>query len=306
MTEHDVRKAQSEEKSRVKKRLTPAAEKLKAPVDTPQADVTGARSLEAHAAMLGDGRLSHPANAAQKARLLSGLQRSYGNAYVQRLLDSMSPQAKLTVSSPDSAYEKEADRVAEAVTRMTNPQVQRQAPEEEEELVQAKAVQRQEEEEEELVQAKSVQRQEEEEEEVQAKSDIGRDMAVSSDIENRIEAARGSGQQLPESVRASFEPVYGHDFNGVRVHADAEANALARQLSARAFTTGRDIFFREGEYRPGSDDGKKLIAHELTHVVQQSASTPAGGVARRVETIQAEGSGNSGGKSGRGRRRARR
>ncbi|RLC95497.1 MAG: hypothetical protein DRI39_00045 [Chloroflexi bacterium] len=290
MTEHDVRKAQSEEKSRVKKRLTPAAEKLKAPVDTPEADVTGARSLEAHAAMLGDGRLSHPANAAQKARLLSGLQRSYGNAYVQRLLDSMSPQAKLTVSSPDSAYEKEADRVAEAVTRMTSPQVQRQAPEEEEELVQAKAVQRQ----------------EEEEEEVQAKSDIGRDMAVSSDIENRIEAARGSGQQLPESVRASFEPVYGHDFNGVRVHADAEANALARQLSARAFTTGRDIFFREGEYRPGSDDGKKLIAHELTHVVQQSASTPAGGVARRVETIQAEGSGNSGGKSGRGRRRARR
>jgi len=126
MTEHDVRKAQSEEKSRVKKRLTPAAEKLKAPVDTPEADVTGARSLEAHAAMLGDGRLSHPANAAQKARLLSGLQRSYGNAYVQRLLDSMSPQAKLTVSSPDSAYEKEADRVAEAVTRMTNPQVQRQ------------------------------------------------------------------------------------------------------------------------------------------------------------------------------------
>jgi hypothetical protein len=66
-----------------------------------------------------------------------------------------------------------------------------------------------------------------------------------------------------------MEPAFGTDFGGVRVHADAESDALSRELSARAFTSGRDVFFRQGAYDPGSSGGQELLAHELTHVVQQ-------------------------------------
>ena len=69
----------------------------------------------------------------------------------------------------------------------------------------------------------------------------------------------------------------GHDFSGVRVHTSAESDTLNQQLSAKAFTTGQDIFFKQGEYNPGSSSGKELIAHELTHVVQQSSGVVGGG-----------------------------
>ena len=142
--------------------------------------------------------------------------------------------------------------------------VQRQ---EEEEEVQAK-IQRQEEEEE--VQAK-LQRQEEEEEVATAPSG-SQDMAVSADLEKRIESARGNGRPLPESVRAPVEPQFGHDLSGVQLHTDANADNLSQELNARAFTTGNDIFFRDGEYKPDSEEGIKLLSHELTHVVQQGAA----------------------------------
>ena len=95
--------------------------------------------------------------------------------------------------------------------------------------------------------------------------------AVSDDLETRINAARGGGQPLSDSVRASLEPPLGRDFSEVHIHTDAEADRLSRQLGAEAFTTRRDIFFREGAYQPDSEGGQGLIAHELTHVVQQSA-----------------------------------
>jgi hypothetical protein len=151
--------------------------------------------------------------------------------------------------------------------------------EEEEEELQMKAasqVQRQEEEEEEELQMKAasqVQRQEEEEEEMlQPKPAGSQPVMVSKNLETQINAARGGGQPLDDSVRASLEPQFGHDFGEVKVHTDAKANRLSQQLGAEAFTTGRDIFFREGAYQPGSDSGRGLIAHELTHVVQQQAA----------------------------------
>ena len=142
----------------------------------------------------------------------------------------------------------------------------------------ASQVQRQEEEEEEELQMKAasqVQRQEEEEEEeemLQPKPAGSQPVMVSKNLETQINAARGGGQPLDDSVRASLEPQFGHDFGEVKVHTDAEANRLSQQLGAEAFTTGRDIFFREGAYQPGSSSGKGLIAHELTHVVQQQAA----------------------------------
>jgi hypothetical protein len=192
--------------------------------------------------------------------LVTQLQRAYGNRYVQRLLNSEAVQAKLTINAPGDVYEQEADEVAEAVTRNTKAAVKRQ---EEEEL----QMQPGEGEEEEEVQAQR--QEEEEEEELQAQPDDGTVATVAGDIETRINSARGGGQPLAKEARQPIEQAFGADFSDVRVHTDSEANKLNHDLSAKAFTTGKDIFFRQGEYSPGSSSGQKLLAHELTHVVQQ-------------------------------------
>jgi len=90
------------------------------------------------------------------------------------------------------------------------------------------------------------------------------------DVERAIENSRGGGQSLDSGVRASMGQALNADFSGVRVHTDTGADGLNRSLSARAFTTGHDIYFRQGEYNPGSSGGRELLAHELTHVVQQN------------------------------------
>lgn len=90
-----------------------------------------------------------------------------------------------------------------------------------------------------------------------------------ADMATAIAQARSGGEPLPERVRALLEPAFGTDFSGVKVHTDAVSDTLNRSIHARAFTTGQDIFFREGEYAPESPEGQKLIVHELTHVVQQ-------------------------------------
>ena len=208
---------------------------------------------------------------AQREEFIFRLHETYGNSYVQHLMKTMNVQAKLTVSNPNDIYEQEADRVADAATRALNSPTQRQ--EEEEELIQGKAlVQRQTPEEEELLQGKAlVQRQTPEEEELQMQSNESSPSTVADNVETRINNARGSGQPLSDEVQKPMEQAFGADFSGVRVHNDPESDVLNHQLSAKAFTTGPDIFFRDGEYSPGSSNGHNLIAHELTHVMQQGA-----------------------------------
>jgi hypothetical protein len=226
-------------------------------------------SIERHAALLGDPHFLHSVNHTQKARMVTTLQGTYGNQYVQRLVQSMPVQAKLAVDSPDDQYEKEADTVADTVTIASATSIRRQESEEEEP---------EEEEEEEPIQTKltndiQAQRQAEEQEEeetIQTKLTGSKLQMVSEELESRIKTARGRGQPLADPVRTSMESQFGRDFGQVHIHTDADANNLSRQLGAKAFTTGSDIFFREGAYQPSSDSGKRLIAHELTHVVQQS------------------------------------
>lgn len=91
---------------------------------------------------------------------------------------------------------------------------------------------------------------------------------VSPEVESSIQRAQGGGQPLGDTVRARMEPTFGADFSAVRIHTGDGADQLNRQLSARAFTAGSDIFFGQGEYNPGSSAGRELLAHELTHVVQ--------------------------------------
>lgn len=100
---------------------------------------------------------------------------------------------------------------------------------------------------------------------------------------SRINRARGGGQALDTSVQAKMGESMGADFSGVRVHTGSESHALNEQLNAKAFTTGSDIFFRDGAYSPQSSGGQELLAHELTHVVQQgSGAVGSGGGAMRV------------------------
>jgi hypothetical protein len=92
-------------------------------------------------------------------------------------------------------------------------------------------------------------------------------------VQQAISSARGGGRPLPAPVRGPLERSLGDDFSAVRVHTDAGADRLARGMGAVAFTTGPDIFFRRGRYDPGVQSGRRLLAHELTHVVQQRGLT---------------------------------
>lgn len=187
---------------------------------------------------------------------------------IHSILHSTGAQAKLNIGQPNDKYEREADRVSDRVMSMPDPKLQRQpVNEEEEETVQSKPLadqitplmQRQEE------------SPEEEEETVQAKGDSAAPSTASSSVESGINSIRGNGQPLAVSTRAFFEPRFGANFSGVRVHTDSNANNLTRSVYAKAFTFGNNIVFGSGHYSPATTEGKRLMSHELTHVVQQGA-----------------------------------
>ena len=101
--------------------------------------------------------------------------------------------------------------------------------------------------------------------------------ALDDDTETQINQERSGGMALDTAIQAKMGAATGHDFSGVRVHTSPQSDALNQQLGARAFTTGQDVFFRAGEYNPGSGGGQELLAHELTHVVQQGTGRVGGG-----------------------------
>jgi len=210
-------------------------------------------------------------SAAERTPALLALQQTHGNRYVQRVVAGI--QAKLVVGQPGDIYEQEADRVADEVMRMPEPGVQRQVePEdEEEEEIQAKPLA------EEITQRvqRQVEPEEEEEEEIQTKQLPSQTPEIVPGVETSINSIRGGGQPLPDSTRAFFEPRFGCDFSRVRVHTDANAADTARAVNARAFTRGHDVVFGAGQYAPGTTAGQRLLAHELTHVIQQGRAPPS-------------------------------
>lgn len=147
-------------------------------------------------------------------------------------------QAKLTINQPSDRYEQEADRVADQVMRMPDLHVQRQVEPEEKE------------EEEKTLQTKPL------------------------NLQAQIRFLRGGGQPFDSASRAFFEPRFGYDFSQVRVRTDAQAAETARALNVRVFTIGRDIVLGAEQYVPGTSSEQRLLAHELTHVVQQKAAWP--------------------------------
>jgi len=194
-------------------------------------------------------------------------------------------QPKLTLGAPGDKYEQEADRVASQVVQHINapsanptPALQRDTMPEDDELQMKPILQREAiPEEEELQMKPMLQRMEiPEEEELQMKSAPSAGIVegdASPNLETGIQQARGGGQALAPDLQTKMGQAMGADFSQVRVHTDSQSDQLNRSIQAKAFTTGQDIFFRQGAYQPSNRGGQELIAHELTHVVQQGGGT---------------------------------
>ncbi|MCF6404962.1 DUF4157 domain-containing protein [Chitinophaga filiformis] len=202
-------------------------------------------------------------------------------------------QRKLTVGQPDDPYEKQADQVADKVVqRMSQPAADRtkaaatagstvtaaHAPA----LSQSENLQMKGQEgKEELGEEKQLQRKpvfdsmaDQGEDQVQRKENNTADTKSSSNagLEQRLQHSKGSGSPLPAETRQAMESSMGADFSGVRVHTGKEAASLSNDLEAQAFTHGNDIYFNEGKFDTTSSTGRHLLAHELTHTVQQGAA----------------------------------
>ena len=238
----------------------------------------------------------------EKAKLCG---HNFANISVQSPCTPTPPriQPKLTIGEPGDKYEQEADKTAAEVVQRLHapvPSYGRDISQPESQFAQrmkANLVQR----------SNPVQRQgipngenklmkkldvsalqrevmAEEEKELQMKPTLQRQsgeggMSASPDLEATIQQARGSGQPLAQSIREPMEQAVGADFSGVKIHTDAQSDQMNQSIQAKAFTTGKNIFFRQGAYEPGSRGGQELLAHELTHVVQQN-----GGAVQRMIT----------------------
>ncbi|MDB9494819.1 DUF4157 domain-containing protein [Spirulina major CS-329] len=162
---------------------------------------------------------------------------------------------KLTVGAANDKYEQEADAVAAQVVQRLNappPPVQRDGDDP----------------------TPTIRRQTLRPQVTQAGG------GISPDLEQSIQRERGNGQALNDKIRTPLESAFGADFSSVRIHTNTASDHLNQSVQAKAFTTGSDVFFRQGAYNPSSRGGQELLAHELTHVVQQSQ----GSIQRKPQT----------------------
>jgi hypothetical protein len=189
-------------------------------------------------------------------------------------------QPKLKIGAPDDKYEKQADRVADRVVQMpdSGPGVQMQEMEEEE-MLQTQPMEEEE----------PIQMQEEEEMQAKLETNLQTKCEACAEEESlqmkeinssnptdqigpRLDSKKGSGSHMSNSVQNELSNKMGADFSNVNIHTGPEAIQMNRSLGARAFTHGNDIYFNQGEYNPSTPKGKHLLAHELTHVLQQSGA----------------------------------
>lgn len=186
-------------------------------------------------------------------------------------------QAKLKVHPADDHFEKEADNAADRVVQdMHSPAVQKKGSDEKNGIQTSRLVNG----------ISSVQAQRafespsaleqnsasngEQEMPLQKKSG-GEEKESGGGLESQLTNSKGKGDTLPPDTRKNMESGFGADFSSVRVHNDDRSAQLNKELGARAFTHGNDIYFNRGEYQPGTQSGNHLLAHELTHTIQQGA-----------------------------------
>lgn len=189
-----------------------------------------------------------------------------------QLLTRPAIQAKLTIGAPNDKYEQEADRVANAVMAGSKHSIDpisqgahaklRRAELRAEDMVDSMPT---------VGEAFGQTSSETSQTEEVQRSARGETGVIPSSFEQSLQqATHSSGKDLSLSTRHFMESRFGYDFSSVRVHSDARAHTLARQVNARAFTLNQDIFFAKSQYQPDIHEGQHLLAHELTHVVQQS------------------------------------
>ena len=166
-------------------------------------------------------------------------------------------QPKLSVNQPDDAYEQEADAMAERVMRMTDSSVNNFS------FFKPSIS---------LIKRKCAHC-EEEEKQLQRKESGGNDFNSDTSTENYLSSLNGGGRSLTKDEAGFFEPHFGYDFSNVRVHNDSIANESAQSIDALAYTHGNHIVFANNPHQLNSYEGKKLMAHELTHVVQQNSGS---------------------------------
>jgi hypothetical protein len=192
------------------------------------------------------------------AHHLQMLQRTIGNQAALSMLSRAAPAIlpEFVVNKAGDQYEQEADRVAERVMRM--PESVPRTSSSGSSVLQRKCAECTE---------------EEEKNNALARKESGASDSVAGSAAPPIvhEVLRSPGQPLDAATRAFFEPRFGHDFSNVRIHTDGQAAASARAVNALAYTAGQHVVFEARAYRHETDAGRKLLAHELTHTIQQSS-----------------------------------
>ncbi len=181
-------------------------------------------------------------------------------------------QAKYVVSEPGDAFETEADHMADQVVRQAPAESPHFFDSSNASLVQRRSG--------ETIQEKPLAenitpvmlKEKEKDKEIMPKSEAG-PITPEPETENQIAALSGGGIQLDPEIRSGMEQRFGADFGSVKIHSDNSAATLSNRLGAHAFTTGNDIFFNSGKYSPETLSGKHLLAHELTHTIQQGANS---------------------------------
>jgi Domain of unknown function (DUF4157) len=176
---------------------------------------------------------------------------SYGNMPV--FSSGNVVQTKLSINAPGDKYEQEADTIADKVMQLTEEPDGQSKSDKEEKRMQDKVM---------LTPFStgigSV---------MQTKADAG--TPVNPIFNSEIQASQGSGNRMDKTTESSMSNRFGRDFSNIRIHTDADAANMNREINARAFTFGKDIYFNRGEYNPKSATGKHILAHELVHTIQQ-------------------------------------
>ncbi len=194
-------------------------------------------------------------------------EKSHGTAFFQ---------AKLSVGSVDDPMEKEADQVADKVMGNAPKAAEKKDAPGKAAIAEAAAPEEKKDKDKVEVQKKSHETEKEEENKtvVKKKEKAGSaQVAKGKPVEAAIADKNGKGSQLPATTLHEMQDAFGNDFSDVHIHHDSEAATLSNELDAHAFTTGKDIYFNSGKFDPASESGKRLLAHELTHVVQQNQDT---------------------------------
>ena len=178
-------------------------------------------------------------------------------------------QKKLSIGSSNDSYETEADHMADRVMSMSNPAKTNASHSEG--LIQKKCAAC---EEEDKIQKKPLA------ETIQRASLNARETSVAPNhIEDGIKSSKGGGESMDDATQNFMENRFGNDFSNVRIHTGSQAIQMSRELNAQAFTVGNDIYFNQGKYNPDTHSGKHLLAHELTHTIQQGNQN----IQRKVE-----------------------